>query len=380
MSYLYKNYKGNEIKHVSHSSGGLYSFCRRKFKLEKIDGWKEKGERAALAFGKCIEDSIQYFHDNGCKPEDALDQFSGKWEKWRDQELIYTDQEGNFSELGQMGKEMMRLYEIVSPTLPIRNPKWQLEFRKQLWPGTELSEIEFLAYVDLLSILEDGTKLIVDIKTAKSPVDLTSNMLAMDQQLRSYAWVSGVPEVGFMCFVKAKASIKKGDTITLLSGSFEHPAGIQMEAFKCDKETDLLYMGLPENVRLLDEELEPISGKGSTEAKNAVIASYLADLRLIVQPKSAVTKTRLQFIRARVPETEFVGIGQTIGHRVRQIQYSSENNFFPQDGGCKFPDAKCGWCSYRGICLGDNNLRDAMLVQISPAAKPESDWLDEEVE
>jgi hypothetical protein len=189
MSKLYTSSSGRDVQHISHSSGNLYSFCRRKFKLEKIDGWKEKGKKAALEFGKCIEDAVQYFHDNGSKPDDAVDTFLGKWEKWRDQELIYTDQEGNFSELRQMGKEMMRLYEIVSPALPIRNPKWQLEFRKKLWPGTELSDLEFLAYVDLLSILEDGTKIVVDIKTAKNSLDLTPNMLAMDGQLRKYAWV-----------------------------------------------------------------------------------------------------------------------------------------------------------------------------------------------
>lgn len=380
MANLYTNKAGKEIKHVSHSSGNLYSFCRRKFKLEKIDGWKEKGKKAALEFGKCIEDSIQYFHDNGCKPDDALDTFIGEWEKWRDQELIYTDQEGNFFELGQMGREMMRLYEVVSPTLPIRNPKWQLEFRKQLWPGTELSDIEFLAYVDLLSILEDGTKLIVDIKTAKSSLDLTPNMLAMDAQLRKYAWVSGCPDVGFMCFVKAKASVKKGDRVTLLSGSLEHTAGAELEVFKYDKDTDLVYMGLSETVRLLDEELDPIKGKGSTEAKDSVVASYLADLRLIAQPKSAATKTRLQFIRARIDPSDFPEIGQQIGHQVMQIRQSEQTGQWFMDSGVKFPDQKCTWCSYRGICLRDNGLRDAMLVQISPAAKPEPDWLDVEVE
>jgi hypothetical protein len=183
-----------------------------------------------------------------------------------------------------------------------------------------------------------------------------------------------------MCVVKAKASIKKGDRVTLLNGSLEHPAGTELEAFKYDKDTDLLYMGTPENVRLLDELLEPISGKGSTEAKNTVIASYLSDLKLIALPKSAVTKTRLQFIRARIPESEFAEIGQMIGHQVMQIRQSDKENQWFQDSGVKFPDQKCTWCVQRGHCLKRPDLVEAMLVQINPAAKPEPDWLDEEVE
>ena len=377
MANMYTSAQGREIKHLSYSSAETYRSCRRKFKLQKIDGWKERGEKASLEFGKCVENAVQFFYDNGCKPDDAVDTFKGQWAKWQDHPLNFTEQETDWATLYRMGSEMMRLFEVISPNLPIRNAKWQLEFRKQLWPGTEYSDLEFLAYIDVLSILEDGTKLIIDIKTAKSPVDLTPNMLSMDGQLRRYAWVAGVRDVGFLNFVKAKPGMKKGDTVSLLVPSGKWTAGSTAIVFKYDKDADAVYLTDTANLAALEEELDAISGKGSSEAKAGVVGRYIAEEKIVVVSAENLTKTRIQFIRAKIDQEELDTIGQSIGHQMLEIKRSAETNFFPKDGGVKFPNQTCLWCSLRGICLGDNNLRDQMLVQITPAAKPEPDWLDD---
>jgi hypothetical protein len=380
---LYQSASGREVNHASSSSLDTFRLCRRKFKLSKIDGWREKAKKASLEFGKCVEAAIQYYHTNGLKPGDATEEFKRLWLKWAEiPDLVFTDQEGCWKDLYTMGSEMTRLYEIRLPDLPIKNPKWQLEFRKSLWPGSDMQELEFLGYIDLLSTLDDGTRIIVDIKTAKSALDVTPNMLSMDGQLRKYAWVSGIPNVGFLNFVKARPDdFKKGYTVTLLNDFGDGKSGEQkivvgvVEA-KEDEKSVFLNIADPETVRLMDEELDAISGKGSKERKEAVYQTYASRGLVSTVPREYVTKTKLQYIQTVIPTEEMLEIGQAVGTDVYAIKESGRTGSWPQDGGCRFPNAICGWCSFRGICLKNNALRDEILVQLKPTAK-ESDWLDE---
>ena len=128
---LYVSASGHEVSHASSSSLDVFRLCRRKFKLSRIDGWRQKEKKASLEFGKCIESAVQFYHDNGLKAGDAVSEFQRLWAKWIDQTLKYTDQEADWKSLNTMGKEMTRLYEILLPTLPIKNPKWQLQFLKE---------------------------------------------------------------------------------------------------------------------------------------------------------------------------------------------------------------------------------------------------------
>jgi len=384
MSILYKSASGRTVTHASSSALDAFRFCRRKFRLSRVDGWKEKSNKASLQFGKGIEAAIQYYSDNGRKTGEAESEFRRLWAKWLDQPLDFTDQEKNWTDLNTMGTEMMRLFEVVLPTLPIRNPKWQLQYVKKLWPGTDLDDLEFMAYIDLLSTLEDGSRLLIDIKTAKSGLDVTPGMIAMDGQLRKYAWVSGIRNVGFLNFVKAEPNgFKKGSRITLLEDSLDHQAGTELTVWKSsppdDSHPEFQLVVAPENViKELDEELELIKGKGSTEAKAAKTAEYYREGGLHIVDREQVTKTRIQLVLGEIPEEEFPEIGQQIGNDMLQIRESTKNNFFPQDGGVRFPNASCSWCNFRGICLKDDRLRDELLVHIKPAeAEKETDWLSE---
>lgn len=394
MSYLYKSASGREVSHSSSSSLDTFRMCRRKFKLSRIDGWREKAEKASLEFGKCIESAVQFFHDNGLKPGDSTEEFTRLWLKWSEnKELTYTDQERSWFDLFTMGKEMTRLYEILLPGLPIKNPKWQLQFLKPLWPGSDLGSLEFMGYVDLLSTLEDGTRIIIDIKTAKQPLDTTPGLLAMDGQLRKYAWVSKIPNVGFLNFVKSRPDdFQKGSTVSLLEDVGDRKAGfswtvakftapkIGVDASETTKASPavpwLMLLGSEETVQLMDKAFDEISGKGATEKKDQVLAQFLADGKLFPVSRPQITKCRVQYLQTTIPEEELTETGQQIGTDMLAMKYAADQNFYPQDGGVRFPNAICGWCSFRGICLRDNKLRDEILVQIKPNA-PETDWLSE---
>jgi CRISPR/Cas system-associated exonuclease Cas4 (RecB family) len=379
---LYTSASGRAVNHVSSSSLDQFRFCRRKFRLSRKDGWRQKAKRASLEFGKCIESAIQYHSDNGRKSGDSVEEFQRLWLKWSEnKELVYTEQEGNHWDLLVSGKEMMRLYEILLPDLPIKNPKWQLQYLKPLWPGTNLGELEFMGYVDILSTLDDGTRIIIDVKTAKSMLDVTPGMMAMDGQLRKYAWVSGVRNVAFLNFVKAKPNdFKKGTNVTLLEDTLSGKAGEALEVVKVLEpfgDTGLqLMLGKPEVVQIMDKQLAEIKGKGSTEAKEKIVLEYLKDQKLDVVQRSAVTKTRVQFVQGVIPEEDILEVGQQIGDDMMTIKMANDNNRYPKDGGVRFPNAVCGWCEFNPICLNDPKRREETLYQIGATA-PEKDWLTE---
>jgi hypothetical protein len=388
MSFLYKSASGKDVQHASHSSLDLFRFCRRKFKLNRIDGWRQKGNKASLEFGKCVEAAIQYFHENGLKPEDCTQEFKRLWLKWNEQELIYTDQEENWATLYVMGSEMTKLYEARLPSLPIRNPKFQLQYKKKVFPGSELADLEFMGYVDMLSTLEDGKRIVVDIKTAKSPLDLTPNLVALDPQLREYAWMSGIQDVAFLWFVKAKPnSFAHGDEVALLENSGNWKAGDTLTVFKyqkpiaADAEKEIaavpekILVGTPEAIKAIDEEFDKIEGKGSTALKNARLEELISSETLVWVPREAVTKMRLQWVAGKIPKPVLTEVGQRVGHEMVALKTSAEQNFYPQDGGVRFPNQSCTWCEQRGHCLGDKKLVSDMLVQIKTPDEP--DWLAE---
>jgi len=81
---LYVSASGREVTHASSSSLDTYRLCRRKFKLSRIDGWRQKEKKASREFGKCIESAVQYYHDNGLKSGEAVTEFQRLWAKFID--------------------------------------------------------------------------------------------------------------------------------------------------------------------------------------------------------------------------------------------------------------------------------------------------------
>lgn len=381
MSFLYKNASGREVKTSSYSAGSAYRRCPRWFKINRIDGYKEKKRSAAYEMGKVIESAIQFYHENGLKPGECVDETKRLWLKFKDTELVYTDQEQDFENAYHILADQARLYEVLLPTLPIKNPRFQLEYTKELWPGSELAGLGDRAYVDMLSVLDDTTRIIIDIKDQRNPLSLTENLISLDPQLRRYAWLSGIKDVAFLWFVKAKASFKKGDVVTCLEDLNQFKAGSAATVYKAETLEEngqvMLFLTTEDVVQKMDEELGQISGRGSTEKKKEVFDRYLSSGRFVVAPKEAVTKCRLQFVRGRIPEEVLPEIGEFIGHEVVSIQDSYNRNFWPQIPELRGLGSKCGTCPGLGICLGNDTLIEERLVQIKPKQAEEDDWLKE---
>jgi hypothetical protein len=378
---LYRSASGREVNNASSSSLDTFRLCRRKFKLSRIDGWKQKDRKASLEFGKCLEAGLQFYFQNGLKPGDGADEFRRLWSKFIDQPLTYTDQEGDWANLNRVGVEGLRLFEVTLPNLPIKNPKFQLNYEKKLWPGDPVyGHLGYTAFIDILSTLDDATRLIIDVKTAKSSLDITPNMISLDGQLRKYAWVSGITEVGFLNFVKCKTEdFKKGTAVTLLEDCAYWKAGQQMEIakYKAEEDSRLILVGTEETVQKMDEELDKISGKGATEKKEQVLQKFLADGLIGSVSRESITKVRLQFVRGTIPEEDLAEIGDQIGFDALAMHEANRRGLFPADGGIRFPNNACVFCEMNPICLDNKQRREDTLIQIKPKIEQEDDWLTE---
>jgi hypothetical protein len=205
--------------------------------------------------------------------------------------------------------------------------------------------------------------------------------------------------VAFLNFVKCKPEeFKKGTSVTILEDvevggvSDALKAGQQfvVAKFQAPKEAVeaaegvkaspavpwTMFVATEETVQKMDKELDAISGKGAKEATAAVFTNYIISGGLVQVKRDQITKTRLQFVRGTIPEAELTEIGEQIGSDTMAVHQSSKTGLYPKDGGVRFPNAVCGWCEMRGICLKDNKLRDELLVQIGPKVQ-DDDWLKE---
>jgi hypothetical protein len=372
MSFLYKSASGYEARHSSYSAGSDYKRCRRLFKYKRLDGYKEKKRSAAFEMGKVLESAIQFYHENGLKPGDCVDQIKHLWTKFKDVTLEYTDQEGDWSDAYGMLAAQARLYELALPTLPIQHPKFQLEYRKELWPGhPELGGLGDKAYVDMLSTLDDTTRIIIDIKNQRAPLAATENLVSLDPQLRRYAWLSGVRDVAFLWFTKARPSFKKGDEAVHLD------MGRTLTVLKSDT-SDLgipvVYVGSSKTVKELGDSLDAIKGKGSTEKKDELIQQAVGSGALLVAAPEELTKCKIQFVRGIIPEDVLLEVGKTIGHEILSIRQSYAEDFWPQDTDIRGIGGKCSSCPMLGLCLKNPALVEERLVQIK---KQEDDWISD---
>lgn len=388
---LYINPQGNPVTRHSYSSGATWDKCSRLYQHEKIKGYKRKDKSAALQFGKAVEDSIQYYHENGLKPESGQDEFRRIWLLHKENtELKYISKERDWSNLRDCGVQLLRLYEIMLPTLPISDPVFQASYVKEVFPGTELAGLEFGGFVDMISkspwnhpllpkvaIPKNSAyrPVLLDLKTAGTELNINSGLLALDPQLQSYSWVSGIPDVAFLWMVKCIAnSFSKGTEVTFLEPSGNWTPGDKAVVYKFFEDDGKLLVGSQSDLDKIVAALEEIKGKGSTEKKELFIAGALIRGELTEVPVDKVTKVKIQFLAVRIEPEDSKEAGEVIARQMAEIHQAQTTGFYPKSGGVRFPNAQCTYCSHRGLCLRDQNLVDEYLVQVKTA---ESDWLDE---
>lgn len=369
MSYLYKNPKGFEVRAHSHSGGQDWS-CPKKYYWKRLQGWQSKEEGAPQMFGKCTEAAIKYFHERNFEPGTGVEEFRKLWWDYKNEDILYTEKSGNWNDFFRCGVELLKLYELQLPDLPISNAVFSVERRVDLAPGDGLyGGLQFMAVLDMLCTAPNNhpalpamegpevRQFVVDIKTSTASYYTDPRLSSLDDQLRDYAWVTGLSTVAFLVLCKNHTEIGTGDWITVLEGPKQ---GKKYKVFDI-KDGKLLV--LPKE--LFDEyqsRKKEIKGKGAKERGTALLTEYF--YKGLSFQRHEVTKQKIQFLPAIISQQDADEAKREAIHEAMDIADHNREQYFPKRPGVRFPHNPCTSCECLGLCIGDEGMVKENLVQI----------------
>ncbi len=376
MAFLYVNSKGQPWRKHSYSAGNTFDQCPFKYYLQKIMGWKEVDNLARFEFGKAIEIAVQWHHEHDGKG--ALENFIETWMTHANNtKLRYTKTEKDWASCMKAGQEMIRLYVIRQPSLPIPlggQVIFQREIAKEVFPGDpNYGEIEDAGKLDIISyVAPDHPMLprlnwkpeygpfrpvIVDIKAMATDFPDQYGIAAYDTQLRRYSWLSGVRDVALLVFVKKSHSLSKGSSVTLLVDAGNFKAGQEAVIAQVGDTTVTLVAN-----DFLIEEMERAQGKkedGKTEQTKAAKERRDAWLALngTVVANNNITKQRLQFNAGYVTVESANDAGKIAARQIVNIVTAWHQKSYPNTFGIRFPHDDRQDPYFRAFVLNDENFK-----------------------
>ena len=169
-----------------------YLRCPRSYRYRYLDGWREKDTRAAMVFGRCFEKALgAYFEQQDCTA--ALFK---EWGAFRDTPFEYRKGD-SWDRLVHQGVHLLEKF-IREDRIRIPHPKQNLQIKKL----RSLGDNEFVSYIDAIGEL-DGKRCLIDWKTTTSRYsEGPEGLLSLDPQLICYSWITGIPDVAFVVFVR----------------------------------------------------------------------------------------------------------------------------------------------------------------------------------
>jgi hypothetical protein len=371
MGFLYINSRGTPWRKHSYSAGNTFDQCPYKYYLQKVLGYKEKENKARFAFGKALEESIQFHHDhNGVG---AVEDFKRRWEMYRqDGNLSYTATEKDWSTCNQMGIDMIRLYVAIQHKLPIPlggRSVFQREYAKEVFPGDpnyggieDAGKLDIVAYVEpdhpMLPKIEwkpeygDVRPVIVDIKTAAQEFPEQPGMAALDTQLRRYSWLSGIRDVSLLWFKKSGLGFKKGYSCTFIEDRAHYSAGDEAVVARVVGDTVWIVKS---DFMLL--EMDKSSGKDEEKIQN-----WLQQFGLLV-PMTSITRQKIQFNAGIVSKQSADDAGRIAARQIVSIVNAWNNKDWPNTFGIRYPHDDRNDSYFRAFVLGDENYRKQNFVK-----------------
>jgi hypothetical protein len=181
----------------SYTQISQYLACPRRYKHRYLEGWKEKDSRAAMLFGRAFEQALgAYF-----RREDASAVLFREWAAHRESRLQYSHRD-TWDRMLQQGIQLLDRF-AQEDRVRIRQPQRNLQV-KFTRPISSSPGNNFVAYVDAIGQL-DGTPCLLEWKTTSSRYsDEPQGLLALDPQLICYSWMTGIPEVAQIVFVRKR--------------------------------------------------------------------------------------------------------------------------------------------------------------------------------
>ena len=388
MGFLYISHNGVPWTKHSYSAGQTFDISPLKYKLQKVDGWREKDTKASFKFGRALESALQFFHENG--GAGGLEEFTRLWAEHKDnKEITYTKTEGDWARLNRAGREMMILYGIRQPSLPLplETSIFQREIEKEVFPGHEkLGGITHAGKLDVIVKVDPNhpmlpkvkweekygmfRQLIVDIKTSGLDFDDRPGMCAFDSQLRNYSWLTGIRDVAFLWFKKTGHKLGKGRSVTLLTNSAKFAAGD--EAVVCAVVGDQAYI-----VRNDDEleKMEMAQGRkpGVDGKKGALMTTKDADARKFewlqqnadLVDTDVLTRQRLQFNAGIVQKQYAEDAGAVVARQITGIVNCWETKNWPMEFGVRFPKDSRKDSYFKAFVEDDKMFREQYFIKSS---------------
>lgn len=177
----------------SHTQISQYLRCPRSYRYRYLNGWQEKATRASLLFGRCFEKALAAYF---LKEDSAATLFS-EWGVYRDVELEYSKGD-SWDRMAHQGVHLLESF-AREDRIRVCHPRQDLQVKVT---RSLPNDNDFVAYIDALGHL-DQTHCVLDWKTTTSRYpEEPSGLLALDPQLICYSWITGLPDVGLVVFVR----------------------------------------------------------------------------------------------------------------------------------------------------------------------------------
>jgi hypothetical protein len=181
----------------SHTQISRYLRCPRSYRYQYLDGWREKENRASLLFGRAFEKALAVFFLR----EDSGAALYKEWGAYRDAQVEYS----HGDDWERMARQGVQLLERLAQDdrIRVRQPRRNMQVKLV---RSVSEQNDFVAYVDAVGTL-DGKRCLLEWKTttARYPEE-PEGLLALDPQLVCYSWITGIPDVVVVAFVRKRVS------------------------------------------------------------------------------------------------------------------------------------------------------------------------------
>lgn len=179
----------------SYTQISKYLTCPRRYRYRYLDGWQEKDTRATMLFGRVFENALAALFLR----QDPGQVFFNEWSAYQNTGVNYSNGDCWDSMLRQGIQLLERL--VQDDRVCIRQPRRNLQIKIS---RAVSSANDFVAYVDAIGLL-DGTHCLLEWKTTSSRYsEEPTGLLALDPQLVCYSWMTGIPEVAQVVFVRKR--------------------------------------------------------------------------------------------------------------------------------------------------------------------------------
>ncbi len=394
MAYLYVNSKGTPWRKHSYSAGSDFDTCPFKYYLRRVQGWKEKDNFARLLFGRCIESAVQFYHEHG--GTGGREEFHRLWQhpcdpkrcscgkrSFKDRkDIIYTKVEKDWATLDADGDDLLRLYAIRQPSLPIPltgQIVFQREVSKEVFPGDpNYGEIVDAGKLDMICWVQPNhprlpkiewkpeygilRPLIVDMKAMGKGLPEEQGMAAFDEQLRRYSWLSGIHDAALLGFIKVGRKLQKGSSVTLLEDVGKYKAGDEAVIARQDGENSWL-LDNDYQVEQMDKVQGEKNGKLDQHKEAKDRAQKWLESNGTRVHAGYLTRQRIQFNAGFITRASQLDAGDICADQIVRIVTAQKTGKWPNKFGVRFPHDNRTDPYFQAFVLNDVGFRQEHFVK-----------------